>query len=362
MRLPTTRTDGQSDKAIDAYRLGIQNYPRFWGFHNDLSVEYIDLGQFEEGLKEGQEATRLEANVEPPYRRQLDAYMCLDRLAEAKQLAEKLRAQGLGGARIHQRFLEIAYVEGDDAAAAREIQWFAGKPAEYLSFGLQAANQNALGQRRESSKLYQRAAETALRHGLRNAAAEFEEADARADALSGNCQTVRRLGRPALALAMCGDAAQAEKLAGETSKLFPNGTLWNAVQLPAIRAAIALKRDQPAKAVELLASASPYERAYPEAVYLRGLAYLGLREGAEAAAEFEKILDHKGANWGSAWQHPYWGQFYSLSYLGLARASALAGDTAKAGKTFQDFFALWKDADPDIPILIAAKSEYAKLK
>jgi serine/threonine protein kinase len=230
--------DGQSDKAIDASRLGVQKYPRYWGFHNNLSDEYIDLGQFEEGLKEGQEATGLQANVEPLYRRQLDAYMCLDRLAEAKQLAEKLRAQGLGGARMHQRFLEISYVEGDDAAAAREIQWFAGKPAEYLSFGLQAANQNALGQRRESSKLYQRAAETALRLGLRGVAAGFEEADVRADALSGNCQTVRRLGRPALALAMCGDAAQAEKLAGETSKLFPNGTLWNAVQLPAIRAAI----------------------------------------------------------------------------------------------------------------------------
>jgi tetratricopeptide (TPR) repeat protein len=351
--------DGQSDKAIDAYRLGIQNYPRFWGFHNNLSVEYIDLGQFEEGLKEGQEATALEANIEPPYRRQLDAYMCLDRVAEAKQLAEKLRAQGLGGARIHQRFLEIAYVEGDDVAAAREIQWFAGKPAEYLSFGLQASNQNALGQRRESSKLYQRAAETALRHGLRNAAAEFEEADARADALSGNCQTVRRLGRPALALAMCGNAAQAEKLAGETSKLFPNGTIWNAVQLPEIRAAIELQRGQPANAVALLASASPYERADPEAVYLRGLAYLGLRDGAAAAAEFEKILDHKGANWGSAWQHPYWGQSYSLSYLGLARASALAGDPAKAGRAYQDFFALWKDADLDIPILEQAKAEYA---
>jgi serine/threonine protein kinase/tetratricopeptide (TPR) repeat protein len=354
--------DGQSDKAIDAYRLGIQNYPRFWGFHNDLSAEYIDLGQFEEGLKEGQEATRLDANVEPPYRRQLDAYMCLDRLTEAKQLAEKLRARGLGGARIHQRFLEIAYVEGNDAAAAQEIQWFAGKPVEYLSFGLQAANQNALGQRRESSKLYQRAAETALRHGLRNAAAEFEEADARAGALSGNCQTVRRLGRPALALAVCGDAAQAEKLAAGISNLFPNGTLWNAVQLPAIRAAIALKQNQPAKAAELLASASPYERAYPEVVYLRGLAYLGLGEGAPAAAEFEKILNHKGVNWGSAWQHPNWGQFYSLSYLGLARASALAGDTEKAGKAFQDFLALWKNADLDIPILIAAKGEYAKLQ
>src|SRR5260370_9809536 len=130
---------GQSDKAVEDYRLGIRDYPRAWGFHNQLSVEYIDQGQFEEGLKEGQEATGLQANVEPPYRRQLDAYMCLDRLAEAKQLAEKLRAQGLGGARIHQRFLEIAYVEGDDAAAAREIQWFAGKPVEYLSFGLQAA-------------------------------------------------------------------------------------------------------------------------------------------------------------------------------------------------------------------------------
>jgi tetratricopeptide (TPR) repeat protein len=161
---------------------------------------------------------------------------------------------------------------------------------------------------------------------------------------------------------MCGDAAQAEKLAGETSKLFPNGTLWNAVQLPAIRAAVAVKRGQPAKAVELLASASPYERASPEAVYLRGLAYLGLREGAEAAAEFEKILDHKGADWGSAWQHPFWGQFYSLSYLGLARSSELAGDTAKARAAYQDFFALWKYADSDIPILIAAKSEYAKLQ
>jgi len=354
--------DGQSDKAIDAYRLGIRNYPRFWGFHNNLSAEYIDLGQFEEGLKEGQEAAGLQANVELPYRRLLDAYMCLDRLAEAKQLAEKLRAQELGGARIHQRFLEMAYVEGDDAAAAREIQWFAGKPAEYLSFALQAANQNALGQRRESSKLYRRAAETALRHGLRNAAAQFEEADAHADALSGNCVTVHRLGRPALALAMCGDEAQAEKLAGETSKLFPNGTLWNAVQLPAVRAAIALKRGQPARAVELLASASPYERAYPEAVYLRGLAYLALREGAEAAAEFEKILDHKGANWGSAWQHPYWGQFYSLSYLGLARGSALAGDPAKAGKAYQDFLMQWKEADPDLPTLEQAKAEYAKLQ
>jgi tetratricopeptide (TPR) repeat protein len=140
------------------------------------------------------------------------------------------------------------------------------------------------------------------------------------------------------------------------------GLTWNAVQLPAIRAAIELKGDQPAKAVELLASASPYERAYPEVAYLRGLAYLRLKNGADAVAEFRKILDHKGANWGSTWQHPNWGQFYSLSYLGMARGSALAGETAKAKKAFQDFFELWKDADPNIPILQQAKAENAELR
>ncbi len=356
------QSTGESEKEIDAYRLGIANYPRAWEFHNNLSVIYIDLGQFKEGLNEGQAAAQLQPNAEPPYRRLLDAYMCLDRLDEARKVAESVRVLGIGGARIHQRFLELAYIEGDDAAVARETQWYAGKPEEYLSFGLQAANRNVLGQRRESSKLYTRAAETAVRSGLQNAAAGFEEAAARADALAGNCRIARRLGRPALALAMCGDVARAERLAEETSKLFPNGTIWNAVQLPEIRAAIELQHGQPAKAMELLARASPFERAYPEVVYLRGLAYLRLGKGEEAAAEFQKILDHKGASWGSTWLYPNWGLYYSISYLGLARGSELAGDTVKARKAFQDFLTLWKDADSDIPLFVAAKSEYAKLQ
>ena len=353
---------GELEKAIDAYRLGVGNYPRQWSFQNVLSENHINLGQFEEGLKEGQAAAQLQPNAEPPYRRLLDAYMCLDRLDEARKVAERVRMQGIDGARIHQRFLELAYIEGDQAAVAGEIQWFAGKPEEYLSFGLQAAHLNALGQRRESSKLYKRAAETALRRELRDVAAGFEEADARADALTGNCRTVRHFGRPALALAMCGDVALAETLAAETSKRFPNGTVWNAVQLPEVRAAIELQRGQPAKAVELLASATPYERAYPEAVYLRGLAYLRLNKGAEAAAEFQKIQDHKGASWASTWKYPNWGLYYSISYLGLARGSALAGDTAKARKAFQDFFALWKESDADLFLLADARKEYTKLR
>jgi tetratricopeptide (TPR) repeat protein len=355
-------TTGELDKAIDTYRLGIATYPRWWGFHNNLAVNYINFGQFEEGLKEGEAAAELQPEAEPPYRRQLDAFMTLDRLDEARRLAERLRTKGIGGARIHQRFLEMAYIEGDQAAVARETQWYAGKPEEYLSFGLQAANLNVRGQRRESSKLYKRAAETARRRGLESVAAGFDEADARADALSGNCGTVHRLGRPALALAMCGESVAAEKLVAETSKRFPNGTLWNAVGLPEIRAAIELHLDHPAKAVELLASASPYERAYPEVPYLRGLAYLRLHKGSEAAAEFQKIVDHKGASWGSTWLYPHWGLYYSLSTLGLARSYSLAGDTVKARKAFQDFFAVWKDADKDIPMLIQARADYAALQ
>jgi hypothetical protein len=352
---------GELDKAIDSYRMGTENYPRYWGFHNTWSECYIVMGRYEEGLKGGLEASRLESNVEPPYRRLMDAYMCLDRLPEAKAVVDKLRVRGLGGGRIHQRFLEIAYVDGDQAAIDREIQWFAGKPEEYLSLGLQAAQRNVLGQRRESHKLFERAAEGARHAGLPNAAAEFEEADAREDALSGNCETAHRLGRPALALAICGDAAQAEKLAAEQSRLLPNGIIWNSVQLPAIRAAISLKRTQPEKSVELLASAVPYERSYLEAAYLRGLAYLALHRGTEATAEFQKIAGHKGVNWGSAWRFPYWGQFYSLSHLGLARAAALTGENAKAKKAFQDFFELWKNGDRDLPVLQQARAEYAHL-
>jgi tetratricopeptide (TPR) repeat protein len=356
------RTTGEVYKEIDALQSSIRNYPQRWEFPNQLGHRYVDLGQYEEGLKGGLEGTRVQPNIEPPYRRQLDAYICLDRLAEARQLAETLRTKGLDGPRIHQRFLEMAYVEEDQAAISREIQWFAAKPEEYLSFGLQAANRNVHGQRRESRRLYQRAAETALRRGFRDIASEFDEADARADALSGNCQTARRLGRPALALAMCGDAAQAEKLAAETSKIFPDGTIWNSVQLPEIRAAIALHRDQPAESVDLLASVSPYERSYLEAVYLRGLAYLRLRKSAQAVAEFEKIVDHKGANWGATWVHPYWGTVLLAFVSGDGAQLRVRGRNGQSEKGVSGLFELWKDADPDIPILQQAKAEYAVLR
>jgi DNA-binding winged helix-turn-helix (wHTH) protein/tetratricopeptide (TPR) repeat protein len=353
---------GELDKEIDAYQLGVRNYPRNWAFHNDLSLIYIEEGRYEEGLKEGLEAVRLEPDVEPPYRRLLDSYICMDRLDEARQVAEKVLALGLDGSRIHQRFLELAYVEGDRESISREIQWFAGKPEEYLSLGLQAADRNVHGQRHASHELYQRAAQTALRQGFRYVANEFEEADTRADALSGNCEAVHRLGHPALALTVCGEVAKAEKVAAATSKQLPNGTIPNAVQLPEIQVMIALHRGRPEQSVELLAPASPYERSYLEVVYLRGLAYLQMHKGEEASDQFQRIVDHKGASWGATWVHPNWGQYYSLSYLGMARGFALAGDTAKARKAYKDFLELWKAADSDVPVLKEANAEYARLQ
>lgn len=354
------RFTGEWEKEIAMWQLA-NNYPPSWGPHDQLSLTYIDLGQFEEGLKEGLQSARLQPDVEPPYRRELDAYMCLDRLPEAEAVVAKVRTLGIDGSRIHQRFLELAYLEEDKAAIAREIFWFTGKPEEYLSFGLQAANLNVHGQRRESHEQYGLAADTARRQGLRYVADGFEEADVRADALSGRCGAARRLGRPALALAICGDTPDAEKLAAQTSRRYPNATIWNAVQLPEIEAILALQRDEPGKGIELLESALPYERAYPDAIYVRGLVYLKMDRGMDAAAEFRKIADHEGASWAATWSQPNWGQYYALSWLGMARAYALARDAPKAKTAFERFFALWSNADADVPALIQAKAQYARL-
>lgn len=357
------RATGELDKEIDTYQIAVRdNYPRVWSFHNQLALTYNDLGRFEDGLREGQEAVRLVPDFEAPYRRVLDAYLCLGRYGEAHRTATEVRAHGIDGARIHQRFLELAYLEHDTAAAAHEVQWYAGKPDEYISFGLQAAMLNLHGQRRASHLFYQRAAEAARHQGLRYVANEFEEADARADALMGECRSTRQLQRPALALALCGETTKAEDVAEVTTRARPNDTIWNAVQLPEIQAVLALDRNEGARALELMVSAAAYERAYPDAIYLRGLTYLKMGKGAEAAAEFHKIVDHEGTSWGATWIHPNWGQYYALAYLGMARGYVLAGENEKAKRAFEDLFTLWKDADRELPMLLKAKSEYKKLQ
>jgi hypothetical protein len=143
----------------------------------------------------------------------------------------------------------------------------------------------------------------------------------------------------------------AEESAGEASRARPRDTLWYGARLPLIRAAMEYRRGHTASAIDTLRSVK-YESAYPFATYLRGLAYLKSQQAPEAAGEFQKILDHKGANWGP---------LYALSYVGLARATALHGDNAHARKCYEEFLSLWKDADPDVPILTQVRNEYASL-
>ena len=342
---------GDLDKAFDAYQVVARSYPRDWESRNEMAVDYRRMGDFEKYLAESEEVVSLAPRILSPINNLATAYVRLDRFDEAKGVVARAQAQQIDAPRLHQRLLEIAYIQNDQAAAAKEVQWFAGKAEEYFSLGVQAANADTVGRRNDAKELYRRAAAAASRRGLVDAAAGFEEADAVADALLGNCETARRVGRPTFALALCGDA-RVEQFLGEREKLAPNGTLWKAVELPEIRAAMEFRRDPSGKVVELLASATPYERAYPEVRYLRGRAYLRRKNGVEAAAEFQKIVDNKGANWG-----PY----YGIAYVGLARSAKLVGDTAKARQTYRDFLALWKDPDPKIEIFIAARNELAEL-
>jgi len=156
-------------------------------------------------------------------------------------------------------------------------------------------------------------------------------------------------------LALCGDAAEAQKLAGEARNIYPEGTFVNGVQVPIIMAAIALKANQPQKAVEALAPAVAFERAFGIPVYLRALALLKAGASEKAAAEFQKMVDRRGAYWGD-------GAVWASAYVGLARACTMAGDSVRARKAYEDFFALWRDADADAPLLVQARKEYAALR
>jgi predicted Zn-dependent protease len=239
----------------------------------------------------------------------------------------------------------------------------------------QADTEGWYGKLKNARDLTQRAMDSAQHNDAKETAASYEAAAALREAESGNREQalaaadaalklaqnrdVRAMA--ALALARAGDTAAAEKLAAELDKTFPLDTLVQRYWLPIIRAAVALERKDPNRAVELLKTASTIELGQPTQVavflcpvYLRGEAYLMLHDGNGAATEFQKFIDHRGLVVNFPWG--------ALAHLGLARAYAMQGDTAKARTAYQDFLTLWKDADPDIPILKQAKAEYAKLQ
>ncbi len=318
------RVTHELNKAIDAFQVDARRYPRFAGAPNALYVAYAQKGEWEKALEEEQEALRLEPRVVQFIVNAMNAYLNLDRFDEAKALAQRAFAQNIDGPSLHTYLLMIACIQDDHPTQDKEVNWFAGKPNEYQNLSLQAWNALARGQRRKANGLLKQEVEIARRQGFEGIQMGValvreglrEVSPAVADALMGDCKAARK-DKSSSVLALCGDAA-------------------------AVR-----------RADEQAAKNPPPNPDAPDLLYQRGLGGLRAGKGAEAAAEFRQILDHKGRNWGLQ---------YSLAYLGLARAGALAGDATTAKKAYQDFFSIWKDADPDIPILIAARKEYIALK
>jgi tetratricopeptide (TPR) repeat protein len=370
------KATGELEKAAQTYELWQQTYPRDDIPHRALRVISHLLGNWEKALDEAREALRLEPNTVANYVNLGATYTALDRLNEAEAVYKQAAERKLENELLLQNRYMLAFVKGDAAQMAQLASAAMAKPGfENLLLASQADTEGWYGKLKNAEELTGRAMDSAQRNDAKEAAAGYQAAAALREVGAGNREQARAEAHAALklapnrdvpamaalALARAGDTAGAEKLAAELDKTFPLDTLVQTYWLPTIRAGVALERKGPNRAIELLKVASTIELSKPTYLtiflcpaYLRGEAYLMLHDGKAAAAEFQKFIDHRGlvANFP-------WG---ALARLGLARAYALQGDTAKARTAYQDFLTLWKDADPDIPILKEAKAEYAKLK
>ena len=344
-------------------------YPRDASPPNNLAVKYNELGLFDKAAAEAREAIRLNPGSAAGYSLLAAAQLSLNRLDEAKQTINQALGQKLDSTAIRRTLFRIAFVQRDSATMQHQIDWLNGKPDDYLAQGWQSETAAFVGQLQKSQQFSNSALESAERRDQKDVAAQIAVAAATRDALFGDCarvneQTARTVGitsrqltvaNAANALAGCGESSQAENIIAELTRRFPVDTVLNKILAPLVQARIELQRDNAAQAIKSLETTRPFEGyALFQIAYLRGQAYLKQQKPTEAATEFQKIVDHRGSQPTSP--------IYVLAHLGLARAAALQGDTAKARKAYQDFFALWKDADANLSIVIEARKEYDKLK
>jgi len=376
-----TIATGELEKAAQVYELWQQAYPRDSLPYGNLASVYGNLGKLERGLEDSREAMRLDPNRENNYGNLGAAYMSLNRLDEAESVYKQAEERKLEGEfMLANRYL-LAFLKGDTAQMARLAAAALGKPGtEDVLLAAQADTEGWRAKLKNARELTRRAMDSAVHNDAKETAAAYQAAAALREVESGNREQARAeagaalklapnrdvRAMAALALARAGDSAGAEKLAAELDKAFPLDTLMQSYWLPTVRAAVALAYKDANRAIELLKETSAIElgqaaqlNVFLCPVYLRGEAYLMLHDGDAAAAEFQKFIDHRGLVGNFPWG--------ALARLGLARAYALdtATDPAARGKAraaYKDFLNLWKDADPDIPILIQARAEYVKLQ
>jgi len=368
---------GELEKAAQTYELWKQTYPRDSIPYANLGYIYFSLGNYEKALEESREALRLEPNNALSYLNVGGGYTSLNRLDEAEAVYKQAEERRLESETLLLGRYQLAFLKGDAPKMTQLASAAMGKQGtEDLLLAARADTEGWYGKLNNAHELTRRAMNSAQHNDAKESAASYQAAAALREAESGNQEQARADANAALklapnrdvrvvaalALARAGDTTAAERLVAELDKTFPLDTLVQRYWLPTIRAAVALERKDPKRAIELLKDTSTIELGQAPSslniflcpAYIRGEAYLMLHDGNRATAEFQKFIDHRGVVVTFPWG--------ALAGLGLARAYALQGDTAKAKAAYQDFLTLWKDADPDIPILIAAKAEYAKLQ
>jgi DNA-binding winged helix-turn-helix (wHTH) protein/tetratricopeptide (TPR) repeat protein len=378
---------GELDKAAQTYQEAIESYPRSVGVYGNLGLVYGAQGQYEKAAEVTRQALRLAPGRSYLYGNLANYALALQRFDEARQSIHDAQARKLDDLVLHNALYALAFLGADSAAMAEQQQWFAGKAEENSGLALASDTEAYGGHLGKARELTKRAVDSAIRADNKENGAIFQAIAAQREAAFGNPAEARQSApealklapasqgvevEAALAFAMAGDAARAESLAQDLGKRFPLDTQIRSLWLPAIQAQLALDKKNPTAALNTLQAASAIELGQIQFVanisclyptYVRGEAYLAAGQGSPAAAEFQKILDHSGIVW-NCWTG-------ALAHLGMARANALEsrtsqgadGDAARvrALAAYKDFLTLWKDADPDIPILKEAKAEYAKL-
>jgi serine/threonine protein kinase/tetratricopeptide (TPR) repeat protein len=336
----------------------------------NLGLVYTELGQYGKALEKSREALNLDPEISMNYDLVVLSYLHLHRLEEAKAVGREAESKHHDSPLLHRTMYQIGFVQEDAAAMSQQAVWAeANHDGADRLLRSEAATEAYVGKMRKARELSRQALESVSREDSYSLGFAFVDSG-RTEALLGNASEAKAQALKAIALktdgrvrflavleiALSGESTLGETMAGQLNKDFPEDTCVQLIYLPEIRAQLALNRNDPANAIEILKIASPYEMGVDQlmSAYLRGQVYLAAHEGIEAAAEFQKILDHR--------EIVQNGIIGALSHFQLGRAYVLRGDTAKAKEAYQDFLTLWKDADPDIPVFIAAKSEYAKLQ
>jgi len=364
--------EGDFEKAIETAELANQTYPGRAINIAWLAYYHLLLGQFDKALPENLESKRLSPHQAATIENLATIFLRLDRLAEAEAMCREAFDSGLATNFSRETMFMLAAIRKDEKLMKQQLEWLSGRADEYRVDVWQGNLAAFSGRLKKAKEFYRSASKQADSSNLKEAAANYAISAVSLDASFSNCREVDAAIEKALVtsknnkntliyaarcLASCERAEKTEALMAELRKAYPNDTFVNQIWLPIIQASMQLERSNFRQAVELLHPVTRYERASGvgfRAIMLRGRAYLGLGDGKSAAAEFEKILDNRGLSPLSI--------EYPLAYVYLARAARLTGDLPRSRKAYQDFLALWKDADPDIPILKEAKAEYEKLK